>query len=190
MDFMDIDAVSRCFFPPDCQDQADIAIVFGMSAPTRPVSLAVDLFHSGRVPKLLFTGGYNKRLGCIEAIEMARLASESGVPADAILIEDKALNTEENVEFSYRILKDLLGFGGVRKIMLLTIHYHLRRAHIAARHRFPPEVALYWKCYGSLYYTSANWFAVERGRQDVVTEIGKIEHYYGLTLDDLTRTEG
>jgi uncharacterized SAM-binding protein YcdF (DUF218 family) len=189
MNFMDVEAVSRCFFPPDSQERADIAIVFGMSAPVRPVGLAVDLFHAGMVPRLLFTGGYNKRLGCVEALEMARLASESGVPADAILVEDKALNTEENVEFSYRILEDRLGFGSVRSIMLLTIHYHLRRAHIAARRRFPPEVVLNWKCYGSLYYTPTNWFAVERGRQDVATEIGKIEHYYGLTLDDLARQE-
>lgn len=187
---LDIDALSRCFFPPDCRKRADVAIIFGMSAPHRPVELAVDIFDAGLTPKLLFTGGFNQRLGCPEAHVMAELAQQRGVPAEAILIEDEALNTEENVRFSHRLLEDRLGPGSFGSAMLVTIQYHLRRACLAARRQFPVDVDLCWTCYESLHYTSDNWFEVERGRRDVMTEIGKIEAYYGLTPDDLLGREG
>lgn len=190
MHHLDTESLSRCFFPPDRREPADVAIVFGMSVPRRPVERAAELFHAGLVPKLLFSGGYNPRLGRPEAHEMAELAQAQGIPAEAILIEDKALNTQENIEFSHRLLEDRLGRGGVGSVMLLTIHYHLRRACLAARRRFPADVGLCWTCYASRYYTSDNWFEVERGRRDVMAEIRKIEGYYGLALDDLLRQEG
>ncbi len=189
MNDVGIEEISRCFFPPDRQMRADVAIVFGMSVPQRPVDRAVELFHAGMVSRLLFTGGYNDRLGGIEAHEMVKLAQEAGVPAEAILIEDRALNTEENIGFSWRLLEERFGPGGIGSIMLLTIHYHLRRAYLAARNRFPSEIAVCWTCYASLYYKSLNWFDVERGRRDVMTEIEKIERYYGMKLNDLVRQE-
>lgn len=185
MNDADIEGISRCFFPPEHRVRADVAIVFGMNTPQRPVDRAVELFHSGAVRRLLFTGGYNQRLGAVEAHEMARLAQEAGVPAGAILIEDRARNTDENVELSWRLLGERSEAGAIGSIMLLTIHYHLRRAHLAARRRLPAEIELGWACYSSLHYTARNWFDVERGRRDVMAEIGKIERYYGVTLDRL-----
>ncbi|MGE0845704.1 MAG: YdcF family protein [Flavobacteriaceae bacterium] len=185
-----IERIGRCFFPPDRRLRADVAIVFGMSAPERPVERAVELFNAGIVRRLLFTGGYNERLGRAEADEMAVLANGQGVPAEAILIEDRARNTEENIELSCRLLEDRWGAAGVGSVMLLTIHYHLRRAHLAARRRIPEDVALGWTCYPSLHYTSRNWFEVERGRRDVTSEIEKIERYYGLKLADLPELDG
>lgn len=118
---------------------------------------------------------------------MAELARGRGVPAEAILIEDQARNTSENIRFSYALLERSLGLASLRSVMLLTIHYHLRRAFLAARSRFPPEIGLLWACYASLYYTADNWSEVERGRRDVMAEIQKIKSYYGLTLSDLLR---
>ena len=86
--------------------------------------------------------------------------------------------------------EDRWGAAGVGSVMLLTIHYHLRRAHLAARRRIPEDVALGWTCYPSLHYTSRNWFEVERGRRDVTSEIEKIERYYGLKLADLPELDG
>lgn len=181
----DIEGISRCFFPPDRRIPADVAIVFGMNMPQRPVDRAVELFHAGTIRRLLFTGGYNQRLGAVEAHEMARLARESGVPAEAILIEDSALNTEQNIDYSWRLLQQRFGPNGIGSVMLLTIHYHIRRAHLAARKRLPAELAVCWTCYDSLHYTPQNWFDVERGRRDVMAEIEKIERYYGVTLHQL-----
>lgn len=188
MNDLDVALLSRCFFPPERQARADVAIVFGMSAPERPVARAVEIFRAGLADSLLFTGGHNPRLGQAEALEMARLAREQGVPREAILVEDQALHTEQNVEFSFRLLQDRLGVpGGIGSIMILTIQYHLRRAHLAARRRFPGETGLSWSCYPSRHYTAENWFEVAQGRRDVTAEIDKIERYYGLTPGDLAR---
>jgi uncharacterized SAM-binding protein YcdF (DUF218 family) len=177
--------IGRCFFPRDHPGKSDVAIVFGMNDPRRPARRAAELFHAGMVRKLLFTGGYNKWLGQSEAHEMARLARQDGVPEAAMLIEDQARNTDDNIKLSSRLLDDRVGLDSVASVTLVTIHYHLRRAHLAARRQFPAEVALRWTCYASLHYTSENWFDVEQGRRDVMTEISKIERYYGLTLKDL-----
>lgn len=185
MNDADIERIGRCFFPPEHRVRADVAIVFGMNTPQRPVERAVELFHAGAVRRLLFTGGYNPRLGAVEAHEMARLAQAAGVPANAILIEDRARHTEENVDLSRQLLEHRSETDGLGPVMLLTIHYHLRRAHLAARRRLPAETELGWACYPSVHYTAQNWFAVERGRRDVMAEIGKIERYYGVTLDHL-----
>ncbi|RTL93114.1 MAG: YdcF family protein [Hyphomicrobiales bacterium] len=184
---MDIKLISQCFFPPDSQAGADVAIVFGMSDPARPLARAVELFRARAVRMLLLTGGYNERLGAVEAHEMARLARRDGVPADAILVEDRAANTDENVGFAWELLENRFGRGGIGSVTLLTIHYHLRRACLAARRKFPAEVALHWACYPSLYYSAENWFEVERGWRDVKSEITKIERYYRLTLADIVR---
>lgn len=183
----DISLISRCFFPPDNPGPADVGIVFGMNDPRRPARQAIELFHAGAVRRLLFTGGHNDRLGTSEARAMARLAQEGGVPPDAILIEDQARNTDENVRFSKRLLERRFGAGGVDSAMLLTIHYHLRRALLAAGRQFSPRVALRWTCYASLHYDSQTWFEVERGRRDVLSESRKIEQYYGIPLAELLR---
>lgn len=185
----DTDSIGRFFFPPDRRAPADMAIVFGMNSPELPVACALEVFHAGLVRLLLFTGGHNERLGRAEAHEMAELARRDGIPDDAILIEDQARNTEENIRFSRRLLEDRLGPGAVRSVMLLTIHYHLRRARLAARRHFPADVDLSWTCYPSRHYTSRNWFEVEKGRRDVKAEIDKIRRYYGMTLDDLMRRD-
>ncbi|MBX3581359.1 MAG: YdcF family protein [Rhizobiaceae bacterium] len=183
----DIESIGNCFFPADRLVKADVAIVFGMSDPTRPAQRAIELFHAGMVGQLVFTGGYNKRLGEAEARVMAKLATESGVPADAMLIEDRAQNTEENVKLSLGLLSERVGSALPGSILLLTIRYHLRRAYIAARRHFPTETAIGWTCYESRHYTSADWFEVDRGRRDVMTEIEKIDRYCGLSLDEVAR---
>ncbi|MBZ9676650.1 YdcF family protein [Mesorhizobium sp. ES1-1] len=184
---MDTKLITQCFFPSDSQANADVAIVFGMSNPARPLARAVELFEARMVRALLLTGGYNEKLRAVEAHEMARLARQRGVPADAILVEDRAVNTEQNVAFAWDMLQSRFGRGAIGSVMLLTIHYHMRRAYLAARRRLPADVALHWACYPSIHYSSENWFDVEQGRRDVESEIAKIERYYSLSLPEIAR---
>ncbi len=158
-----------------------------MSDPERPVDCAVEVFKAGLVDRLLFTGGYNSRLGRAEAHAMSDLALQRGVPAEAILIEDQARHTDENIRLSYRLMKERMEPDQIGSVMLMTIQYHLRRAQIAASRCFGADVDLSWKSYPSLHYTASNWFEAPRGRDDISAEIDKIQRYYGLTLDDLLR---
>jgi uncharacterized SAM-binding protein YcdF (DUF218 family) len=184
---MDIELINRCFFPADHLIKADVAIVFGMNDPKRPGERAAELYHQGVARRLLFTGGYNSRVGASEAHHMARNVLASGVPPDAILVEDEAKNTDENVRLSKILLEKKIGLDNVRSVILLTIHYHFRRAYIAMRRHFPPNVMIGWASYPSCHYRSDGWSEAERGQQNILSEIEKIERYYGLTLSDIGR---
>lgn len=134
---MAITQVGDYIFAPDNPLDADVAIVLGMSDWRRPVMRAVELYQDGRVRRLLFTGGYNSKIEATEATEMAAVALASGVPEADILVEPRATHTDQNMTFSKELLESSIGLAELRSILLVTIHYHIRRAIIAARRQFP-----------------------------------------------------
>src|SRR5439155_15345336 len=70
-----------------------------------------------------------------EAEVMKELAIANGVPASAIVLEQSAKNTHENVLFTDAILRE----HGWKKILLVSSPYHMRRAMLTWR-RAAPEV--------------------------------------------------
>jgi uncharacterized SAM-binding protein YcdF (DUF218 family) len=83
---------------------------------------AVDLYKNGYAKNLIFSSGYTYALK--EILIMKALAVSLGVPEQAIILEDKAKNTYENVIFT----KDILNKEKQRKILLVSSPYHMRRA--------------------------------------------------------------
>lgn len=164
--------------PADQLLQADVALVFGMNAPLRPAAHAIDLWQRGFARRLLFTGGFNTRLGAIEAEVMADAARQAGVPDDAILIEPLAGNTDQNAEFSARLLAQEAAAEDRLRLLIVTVHFHLRRALLAVRRWHGPDVTLGWSSYASRHYSAENWQASARARRDVATETAKIRLYY------------
>ena len=177
---MDLEQINARFFPPDRLIAADVAVVLGGNDPFRPAERAVRLYLDGQVRQLLFTGGFNPRLGANEADEMARFAQAAGVPDEAILIEPCASNTDENLQFSRTML------GTPSAVLLVAIHFHVARALLAARKHFPPSVDIGWTCYPSRYHRSADWASSPKGRTDVESETRKIALYYGAVPDQVS----
>ena len=72
---------------------------------------AAELYHAGLAPKVLFTGGLGRNtVGLLqetEAERFARVAMECGVPAEAIIKEDRSTNTAENILFTKKLLEAL-----------------------------------------------------------------------------------
>jgi uncharacterized SAM-binding protein YcdF (DUF218 family) len=174
--------VGEYIFAQDNLLDADVAIVLGMSDWRRPVTRAVELYQEGRVGRLLFTGGYNSKIKATEALEMAALALASGVPEANILVEPRAAHTDQNMTFSREVLDASIGLAQLRSILLVTIHYHIRRAIIAARRHFPGPIEIGWVCYPSRHYSSSNWRCSRHGREHVRSEVSKIEKYYALSV--------
>jgi uncharacterized SAM-binding protein YcdF (DUF218 family) len=158
---------------------ADIAIVFGMSAWQRPCARAVELYHAGLARRLLFTGGFNRKAGTIEAEAMADGATASGVPAGAILIEPEATHTRANVENALGCIERTVGIDNVGSLLLVAIHFHMRRVKAIAAATFPARIRIGNASYPSAYYTSADWRQSERGRADVASETRKLQAYLG-----------
>jgi len=181
---MDVAKVSKYIFVPDNFLDADVAIVLGMSDWRRPVARAVELYREGKAGRLLFTGGYNSKIEATEAVEMAALARASGVPGASILVEPRAAHTDQNMSLSRDLLAARIGLADLRSILLVTIHYHIRRAIIAARRHFPRSTEIGWVCYPSRHYTSSDWYLSPRGRDNVASEVDKIEKYYAVSMHE------
>lgn len=179
---MNVDRVGEYMFVPDNFLDADVAIVLGMSDWRRPAALAVELYQQGVAKRLLFTGGYNSKIGATEAVEMAALARASGVPSPNILVEPRAAHTDQNMILSRNLAAARIGLADLRSVLLVTIHYHIRRAIIAAQRHFPRSIDIGWACYPSRHYTSAEWHLSHRGRENVASEISKIEKYYAVSV--------
>jgi uncharacterized SAM-binding protein YcdF (DUF218 family) len=106
-------------------------------------ALAADLYHAGLFPVLVFTGANSPttaaRFPRGEAVHYAEHAIELGVPQDAIIIEPRAANTGQNIEFSRRAL-DAAAIP-VTSVMLISKPYMQRRAYATMRKSWPgPEV--------------------------------------------------
>jgi len=170
-------SIGKDVFVPDRVFPAEIAIVFGMTTWRRPVARAVQLYQAGLAKRLLFTGGFNARIGAVEASEMAREALACGVPAADILIEDRAANTSENLALARDCIEGSLGLQSVAAVLLVAIHYHMRRVLMTAERTLPPGIALGTAAYPSIHYTDQDWHLSARGRRDVASEIEKIRLY-------------
>ena len=87
---------------------ADCILVLG-SHDTRVAEWAAEVYHQGWAPLLIFSGGLGRlTLGVwteTEADLFAKIAIEKGVPAEAILTENKSTNTGENLLFTQQLLK-------------------------------------------------------------------------------------
>lgn len=86
------------------------------------VRAGVAAWASGAAPLVCVTGGGPP--GRVEADPMAARARELGVPAEAIRVERRARNTEENARFAAEVLLP----EACRRVWVITQPFHLRRA--------------------------------------------------------------
>ncbi|MEO1261590.1 MAG: YdcF family protein [Bacteroidota bacterium] len=88
---------------------------------------AYELYQTGKVEKLLLTGGSGKLLDrtYLEAESMKEYLMKMGVPEEDILVDTKSRNTYENAIYS----KEILEAANIRgNYLLITSAWHMRRA--------------------------------------------------------------
>lgn len=89
-------------------EKADCILALG-SHDLRVAERAADLYLQHFAPLLIMSGGLGNFTQDIwtekEADKFAAIAIEKGVPADAILIENKSSNTGENISFTQKLLQ-------------------------------------------------------------------------------------
>lgn len=91
------------------------------------VQYAVELFRKGYASHLIFSSGYSYVFK--EAQVMKLLAVSLGVPEKAIVLEEKATNTYQNVKFT----KEILDKHTLKSILLVSSPYHMLRASLTFR---------------------------------------------------------
>lgn len=117
---------------------ADCILVLG-SHDTRVAERGAEVFLAGYAPLVVFSG----KLGALtsgvwdrpEAEIFADIAAARGVPRERMLIEARATNTGENVDFSRRLLSE----HGVRPKRAIAVQkpYMERRTLATFRQRWP-----------------------------------------------------
>jgi uncharacterized SAM-binding protein YcdF (DUF218 family) len=118
-------------------EPADAALVLGAAVWTdRPspvfkerINHAIDLYKSGRVKYLIFTGGLSQGDKISEAHAAFEYARSLDVPAEAIIEENKSTLTYENLLFS----KPILQAHGLKSIMIVSDPLHMKRAMVMAK---------------------------------------------------------
>jgi uncharacterized SAM-binding protein YcdF (DUF218 family) len=88
--------------------KADCILALG-SHDLRVADRATELYLQGWAPLVIMSGGLGNLTQNMwtesEADKFARIAIEKGVPADAILVENKSTNTGENILFTQQLLQ-------------------------------------------------------------------------------------
>jgi uncharacterized SAM-binding protein YcdF (DUF218 family) len=94
---------------------------------------AVELYKAGQAPNVVLSSGYV--FSFREAETMRALAIDQGIPPAAIVVEDRSINTYQNVTFVEKILHD----RHWTSVLLVSSPYHMRRALLVWR-KVAPEV--------------------------------------------------
>lgn len=121
--------------------KADVIVVLGggtepADAPRASVEVngagdrvlyAAQLYKQGAAPLIILSGGnlaFSQGRSSTPAQEMHDLLLVLGVPEEAMIMQDKSQNTEEDAEFTKQILKE----KGIKTVILITSAAHMERA--------------------------------------------------------------
>lgn len=87
---------------------------------------AARLFHAGKAPRMILSGGSMPWNGerRSEAEAMQRFLADLGVPSGALLLDGRSRNTHENAVYTAQILNE----QGLGRVLLVTSALHMPRA--------------------------------------------------------------
>lgn len=136
-----------CHGIKDDGETADLAILLG-SRPERAIeraTAAAELYLAGRVKAVLASGGveweYNGEM-ISEADLMKRVMMEKGVPEDAILVDNEARTTVENMICSTLVINRTVKISRTESVIIVTSLFHMRRSLALARALLPRKFSV------------------------------------------------
>lgn len=172
----------------DDNEKGDLIFVPGSNkAVEYRLPKAIQLYKEGRAKKILFSGGVTwEGFDLSEAHLLKQKAIEQGVPEKDILVEDRSLHTKENVLASLLILDRAFYLHNIKRIIVVTTIYHMRRFYLTLK-TYMPDWIEYSCCPVNDQTTKAdNWYKYPYGRQRVENESRKLIRYVkeGIIVDD------
>ena len=116
--------------------KSDCAIVLGAAAyGTQPspvfeerIRHAIDLYRTGLVAKIIFTGGYGTGADHAESEVGAAYAAREGVPTTDVFVEHRSRTTQQNLAEA----QILMAAHGLETAILVSDPLHMRRAMLMA----------------------------------------------------------
>jgi uncharacterized SAM-binding protein YcdF (DUF218 family)/glycosyltransferase involved in cell wall biosynthesis len=135
------------------------------------VKQAVDLYRRGFAPSVVFSSGFV--FAFQEAEVMRDLAVDNGVAPEAIVLEQHAANTYENVVFVNRLLEA----HHWHRILLVSSPYHMRRALLTWRRNAPNVEVIASPAWESQFYVHERGASFEQIR-GILQEYAAIVIYW------------
>ena len=144
--------------------KSDVIIV--LSGDPARTQMGIDLYRMGYAPYLLFTRSDSS---------MEATAAGQGVPARAIILEERADSTYENALYS----KALMEQHGLRSALVVSSDYHMLRARLTFLSIFKNTgVAFTFTSIRDPRFDAGNWWTSSRNIRHVLREYGGIAALY------------
>ena len=154
---------------------ADCIIVLGSNKASQyRVPAAVRAYKEGRAHKILLSGGAVREFPegtMTEAEHMRMKALELGVKPEDILMDNDSENTVENMLGSLMQLQRFFWINRVKKVLLVTTTYHMRRSLALARYLFPDHIEVLPCPADDNNTRRENWTESLDGRKRAVDEV-------------------
>lgn len=170
------DCISDFMFFETELGHSDAILIPGASQP-QLMERAARLYHRGLAPFILPSGGATPYVETTEWEFLRNIGVSLGVPAKAILKEDRATNTFENARYSLEVLQR----QGLQpnRVILVCKNYHARRALLTYQFLFPRETVFYVSPVIDRSGTSKhNWYLNEDHIKRVMDELEKVGKYF------------
>lgn len=173
--------ITEYLFLEDEDQTGDIAIVFGTRIWRQAIKKALELYFSGKVKKLVLTGGVNDHSGEEEAENMYKVALEKSVPEKDLILEKRATNTLENVLFSKKLIEEKIGWENIKTACGVMVNVHARRALMTMKKHFPKRVKLkacpYFYCKDGIKLGKNGWHNDPVLMALVMRQLQKVKDY-------------
>lgn len=106
--------------------KADVIVVVSGGDTQARTDAGIRLYQNGWAEYLVLSGAALDKSGPSNAEAMKRQAQDAGVPEYAILIDEEAVNTQQNAENT----KSIIEARDFSEVILVTSGYHQRRASL------------------------------------------------------------
>lgn len=159
--------------PQDPIKKADVIVTVSGGDNNSRIEKTVELYKEGWAPFIIYSGAAAE--GDISnAAAMKNISIKMGVPASRIIIEEDSVNTQENAEFTAKIIKE----NDYQSIILVTSPYHQRRTMNQFKSELGDDFEIINQSAIDKDWRKRGWWEGEQGRFLTIGELGKILFNY------------
>ena len=160
----------------DRGDSADVALLLGTEPEfsAERAEEAALLYLEGRVKYIVSSGGVEWEANGekkSEAYFMRDILLSHGVPDEAIIIENEATTTKENMIYGTLQINRRLKLKNVKSVCIVTSANHLRRGLALAELLLPRSVKIVGVPARNSKVTRENWF-LDKAKTDAILRQG------------------
>lgn len=128
--------------------KSDYAIVLGCAPEwaIKRAKIAAEFYLRGGCEKIVVSGGVEheyKGSKVSESAIMRETLIEAGIPESAVLCEDRARDTIQNMVCSLDVICKNCDIFGVKNITVISEPYHMKRSLLLAKIFLPEFIAVY-----------------------------------------------